>query len=54
MSDHLPSVRAVMWSQLPSRGQARRVGTSGLLNGDVRRDARAAAGLRGLIEDAGG
>jgi hypothetical protein len=54
MLDHMPWVRAVMWSQLPSRGQAHRAGTSGLLNWDVRRDARAAAELRGLIEDGGG
>lgn len=33
MLDHMPWVRAVMWSQLPSRGQAHRAGTSGLLNG---------------------
>ena len=43
-----------MWSQLASRGQAHRAGTSGLLNWDLRRDARAAAELRKLIEDGGG
>jgi mannan endo-1,4-beta-mannosidase len=50
----MPWVRAVMWSQLPSRGQAHRAGSSGLLNWDVQRDPAAAAELRGLIEDGGG
>jgi glycosyl hydrolase family 26 len=50
----MPWVRAVMWSQLPSRGQAHRAGTSGLLNWDVQRDPPSAAELRGLIEDGGG
>jgi hypothetical protein len=43
-----------MWSQLPSRGQAHRAATSGLLNWDVQRDAAAAAELRRVIEDGGG
>jgi glycosyl hydrolase family 26 len=50
----IPWIRAVMWSQLPSRGQAHRAGTGGNLNWDVQRDPRAAAELRRLIEDGGG
>ena len=50
----MPWVRAVMWSQLPSRGQAHRARTSGDLNWDVQRDPAAAAELRRLIEDGGG
>src|SRR5215217_2780714 len=42
----MPWVRAVMWSQLPSRGQAHRAGTSGLLDWDVQRDPAAAIELR--------
>ena len=50
----MPWVRAVMWSQLPSRGQAHRARTSGDLNWDVQRDPPAAAELRRLIEDGDG
>jgi mannan endo-1,4-beta-mannosidase len=50
----LPWIRAVMWSQLPSRGQAHRAGSSGLLDWDVQRDPAAATELRGLIADGGG
>jgi mannan endo-1,4-beta-mannosidase len=50
----MPWVRAVMWSQLPSRGQAHRARTSGDLNWDVQRDPAAAAELRRLIEDGDG
>jgi mannan endo-1,4-beta-mannosidase len=50
----MPWIRAVMWSQLPSRGQAHRARTSGDLNWDVQRDPAAAAELRRLIEDGDG
>lgn len=54
MLDHMPWVRAVMWSQLPSRGQAHRAGTSGSLDWDAQRDPAAAGELRRLIEAGGG
>jgi mannan endo-1,4-beta-mannosidase len=54
MLDGMPWIRAVMWSQLPSRGQAHRATASGLLNWDVQRDPPAATELRALIEDGGG
>jgi hypothetical protein len=47
----MPWIRAVMWSQLPSRGKAHRAGTSGLVDWDVQRDPPAAAHLRAIIED---
>jgi hypothetical protein len=47
----MPWIRAVMWSQLPSRGKAHRVGASGIVDWDVQRDAPAAAQLRAIIED---
>jgi mannan endo-1,4-beta-mannosidase len=45
----MPWIRAVMWSQLPSRGKAHRTGATGLVDWDVQRDPPAAAQLRGLI-----
>ena len=38
-----PWIRAVMWSQLPSRGKAHRTGAAGIVDWDVQRDPRAAA-----------
>ena len=46
-----PWIRAVMWSQLPSRGKAHRTGATGLVDWDVQRDPPAAAQLRGIIAD---
>jgi mannan endo-1,4-beta-mannosidase len=46
-----PWIRAVMWSQLPSRGKAHRAGASGIVDWDVQRDPAAAAQLRAIIED---
>ena len=47
----MPWIRAVMWSQLPSRGKAHRTGAAGIVDWDVQRDppaaARAAADHRG-------
>jgi mannan endo-1,4-beta-mannosidase len=51
MLRRMPWIRAVMWSQLPSRGRAHRAGTSGILDWDVQRDPPAAAQLRAIIED---
>jgi hypothetical protein len=51
MLRRMPWIRAVMWSQLPSRGQAHRPGSGGQVNWDVQRDPSAAAELRGIIED---
>ena len=47
----MPWIRAVMWSQLPSRGKAHRAGASGIIDWDVQRDPPAAAQLRAIIED---
>ncbi len=47
----MPWVRAVFWSQLPSRGKAHRTGTTGVVDWDVQRDPTAAAALRRIIED---
>ena len=47
----MPWIRAVIWSQLPSRGAAHRASTSGRVDWDVQRDPRAAAQLRRIIED---
>jgi mannan endo-1,4-beta-mannosidase len=47
----MPWVRAVMWSQLPSRGKAHRTGAAGRVDWDVQLDPPAATELRGLIED---
>jgi hypothetical protein len=44
----MPWIRAVMWSQLPSRGNAHRP-SDGLVDWDVQRDPTAAAELRNVI-----
>jgi hypothetical protein len=49
----MPWIRAVAWSQLPSRGTAHTLG-SGQLNWDVQRDPAAAAVVRGIIRDGTG
>jgi Glycosyl hydrolase family 26 len=50
MLREMPWIRAVMWSQLPSRGKAQQQGT-GIVDWDVTRDAPAAAQLREIIRD---
>jgi mannan endo-1,4-beta-mannosidase len=50
MLQGMPWVRAVVWSQLPSRGQAH-TPDAGNLDWDVQRDPAAAAVLRGIIRD---
>jgi mannan endo-1,4-beta-mannosidase len=50
----MPWIRAVVWSQLPSRGQAHRGPAGGFMNWDVQRDPRAAAELRRIIAAGGG
>jgi mannan endo-1,4-beta-mannosidase len=47
----MPWIRAVMWSQLPSRGKAHTTGSTGILDWDVQRDPAAAAALRRIIGD---
>jgi mannan endo-1,4-beta-mannosidase len=47
----MPWIRAVMWSQLPSRGKVHRAGVTGVVDWDVQRDPPAAAELRRIIED---
>jgi hypothetical protein len=47
----MPWIRAVMWSQLPSRGKAHRAGAGGIVDWDVQRDPPAAAELRRIIGD---
>jgi mannan endo-1,4-beta-mannosidase len=47
----MPWVRAVMWSQLPSRGKVHRAGSDGVVDWDVTRDPPAGAVLRGIVED---
>jgi mannan endo-1,4-beta-mannosidase len=47
----MPWIRAVMWSQLPSRGKAHTTGSIGVVDWDVQRDPPAAAELRRIIED---
>jgi mannan endo-1,4-beta-mannosidase len=44
-------IRAVAWSQLPSRGKAQRHSLVGDTNWDVTRDPPAAAALRRIVED---
>jgi mannan endo-1,4-beta-mannosidase len=51
MLNRTPWIRAVMWSQLPSRGKAHRAGTTGIVDWDVQRDPAASAELRAIIED---
>jgi mannan endo-1,4-beta-mannosidase len=46
----MPWVRAVMWSQLLSRGKAHR-GGDGIVDWDVQRDPAAASVLRSIVED---
>jgi mannan endo-1,4-beta-mannosidase len=46
----LPWVRAVFWSQLPSRGKVQQAG-SGMLDWDVQRQPASAWQLRGVIRD---
>jgi mannan endo-1,4-beta-mannosidase len=46
----MPWIRAVFWSQLPSRGKAHRAGSTGLVDWDVQRDPPAAMQLRRLIQ----
>jgi hypothetical protein len=46
----MPWVRALVWSQLPSRGRAHQTGT-GDVDWDVRRDPASAALLRAIVED---
>jgi len=46
----MPWVRAIMWSQLPSRGRVQQQGT-GNVDWDVRQDPAAAAELRRIIDD---
>jgi mannan endo-1,4-beta-mannosidase len=46
----MPWVKAIMWSQLPSRGKVQQRGT-GVVDWDVRHDPAAAAELRRIIED---
>jgi mannan endo-1,4-beta-mannosidase len=50
MLGRMPWIRAVFWSQLPSRGKAHRAGATGLVDWDVQRDPPAAAELRRIIE----
>ncbi len=51
MLRRMPWIRAVMWSQLPSRGKVHRAGRNGRVDWDVQRDPDAAAVLGGIIED---
>ena len=51
MLRRMPWIRAVMWSQLPSRGKAHRTAAVGVVDWDVQRDAPAAATLRAIIDD---
>jgi hypothetical protein len=51
MLRRMPWIRAVMWSQLPSRGKVHTTGATGDVDWDVQRDPRAAAELRRIIED---
>ena len=50
MLRRMPWIRVVMWSQLPSRGNAHR-GGDGIVDWDVQRDPRSADELRGIIRD---
>jgi mannan endo-1,4-beta-mannosidase len=47
---HTPWIKALAWSQLPSRGAAQMI-RPGDFHWDVQRDPRSAAVLRGIIED---
>ena len=46
----MPWIRAVMWSQLPSRGKVQQQGT-GIVDWDVQRDPGAGSQLREIIND---
>jgi mannan endo-1,4-beta-mannosidase len=46
----MPFIRAVVWSQLPSRGRAHQTNT-GVVDWDIRRDPTAAALLRAIVDD---
>ena len=50
MLRQMPSIRAVMWSQLPSRGKIQQRGT-GIVDWDVQRDYAAGTQLREIIND---
>jgi hypothetical protein len=50
MLSGMPWIRAVMWSQLPSRGNAHRP-TDGLLDWDVQREPAAARELAAIVHD---
>ncbi len=50
MLKRMPWIRAVMWSQLPSRGNVHRTG-DGIVDSDVQGDPVAAAELRKIILD---
>jgi hypothetical protein len=46
----MPWIKAVAWSQLPSRGKAH-LKRAGNLEWDIQRDFKAAAVVRSIIED---
>jgi hypothetical protein len=50
MVGEMPWMKAVVWSQLPSRGAAQMI-LPGDMHWDVRRDPRSAAVLRGIVDD---
>jgi hypothetical protein len=50
MLRHMPWITSVVWSQLPSRGQAQ-MAMPGDLGWDVQQDPASAAVVRGIIED---
>jgi hypothetical protein len=47
----MPWLKAIAWSQLPSRGTAQMGGHAGRLDWDVRRDPAAAAQLAAIVRD---
>jgi hypothetical protein len=53
MLRHMPWIRSVFWSQLPSRGKVQQSGT-GIVDWDVQREPPAAAQLRAIIRDGAG
>jgi hypothetical protein len=46
----MPWIRAIFWSQLPSRGKVQQTGT-GTVDWDVQQDPPSAGLLRGIIDD---
>jgi hypothetical protein len=46
----MPWIKAVAWSQLPSRGKAH-LEAAGNLEWDLQRDSKAAAVVRSIVED---